>query len=145
MNVILPYSGKFLRGRNFYDETPARENLFPRKFFLQNVLADESSTVPSSCRSSKLSESWPILSSKHRANCGNFLWPTINSLNCEYILGVSSLPLAWQFFTDSDQHALIIKCGYLTIVSTLKMHAVGHHFHAGNYRGCSQTLWPCRK
>ena len=31
----IPYSGKFLRGRsfrNFHDQTPARENLFPRKF-----------------------------------------------------------------------------------------------------------------
>ena len=65
-------------------------------FFLQNVLADESSTVPLSRRSSKLSESWPILSSKHWANCGNFLRPTIN---CKYILGVSSLPLAWQFYS----------------------------------------------
>ena len=27
--------------------------------------------------------------------------------NCECILGVSSLPLAWQFFTDSNRHALI--------------------------------------
>ena len=27
--------------------------------------------------------------------------------NCEYILGVSSLPSAWQFFTYSDRHALI--------------------------------------
>ena len=33
------------------------------------------------------------------------LWSTRR--NCEYILGVSSLPLAWQFFTDSDRHALI--------------------------------------
>ena len=32
---LVPYSGKFLRGRNFLDfrdQTPARENLFPRKF-----------------------------------------------------------------------------------------------------------------
>ena len=31
----IPYSGKFWRGRNFRDfrdQTPARENLFPRKF-----------------------------------------------------------------------------------------------------------------
>ena len=76
-------------------------------FFLLNVLADELSTVPSSRRTSKLSESWLILSSKHQANCGNFLRPTINSQNCEYILGVSSLRLAWQFFTDSDRHILI--------------------------------------
>ena len=27
--------------------------------------------------------------------------------NCEYILRVSSLPLAWQFFTDNNRHALI--------------------------------------
>ena len=34
-NKQLPYSGKFSRGRNFRDfrdQTPARENLFPRKF-----------------------------------------------------------------------------------------------------------------
>ena len=74
-----------------------------KKFFLLNVLADESSTVPSSRRSNKLSESWPILSSKHR---GNFSWPTINSPQL-YILRVSSFPLAWQFFTDSNRHALI--------------------------------------
>ena len=33
--TYLPYSGKFSRGRNFRDfrdQTPARENLFPRKF-----------------------------------------------------------------------------------------------------------------
>ena len=30
--------------------------------------------------------------------------------------------------------------GSLTIVSMLKIHAVGHHFHAENCRGCSQTL-----
>ena len=45
----------------------------------------------------------------------------------------------WQRPTRFD------KCGNLTIVSTLKMHTVGHHFHAGNCRGCSQTLWPCRE
>ena len=27
--------------------------------------------------------------------------------NCEWILGVSSLPLAWQFFADSDVCAMI--------------------------------------
>ena len=58
--------------------------------------------------------------------------------NCECILGVSSLPLAWQFFTDSNRHALI-SVEILLSVLTLKMHAVGHHFHAGNCRGCSQT------
>ena len=32
---LIPYGGKFSRGRNFRDfrdQTPARENLFPRKF-----------------------------------------------------------------------------------------------------------------
>ena len=58
--------------------------------------------------------------------------------NCEYILAVSSLPLAWQFFTDSDRHT--DKRGNLTIISTLKMYAVGHNFHGGNCRGCGQTL-----
>ena len=30
-------------------------------------------------------------------------------------------------------------------VSTLKIHAMGHHFHARNCRGCGQTSWPCRE
>ena len=35
LNTYIPYSGKFSRGRNFRDfrdQMPARENLFPRKF-----------------------------------------------------------------------------------------------------------------
>ena len=43
-----------------------------------------------------------------------------------------------------QQPTCLDKHGNLTIVSTLKM-AVGHHFHAGNCRGCGQTLWPCRE
>ena len=31
------YSEKFLRGRNFRDQTPARENLFPQKFGLTKI------------------------------------------------------------------------------------------------------------
>ena len=39
--------------RDFRDQTPTRENLFLHKFLVDN----ESSTVPSSHRSSKLTES----------------------------------------------------------------------------------------
>ena len=105
MNVILPYSGKFSRGINFHDfhdQTPAHENLF------QNVLADESSTVPSSHRSSKLivrKLTYFVVEALSKLEIFRDLQST--RCNCEYILGVSSLPLAWQFFTDSDRHALI--------------------------------------
>ena len=77
----ISYSGKFLRGRNlldFQDQTPACENLFPQKFLLPTLIADELrklSTVCLSCRSSKLTEN---LSQNHRANCRNFSRPTIN-------------------------------------------------------------------
>ena len=43
--------------RDFHDQTPARKICSHENFFLQNVLANKSSTVPSSRRSSKLSES----------------------------------------------------------------------------------------
>ena len=56
----------------------------------------------------------------------------------------NSLPLAWQFFADSDRHALI---GVLTSYCCfdIEIHAEGHHFHVGNCRGYGQISWPCRE
>ena len=45
----------------------------------------------------------------------------------------------WQQPTHFDKH------GNLTTISTLKIHIVGHHFHARNCRGCGQTSRPCHK
>ena len=36
--TVIPYSGKFSWGRNFRDQTPARENLFLQKFFVDDEL-----------------------------------------------------------------------------------------------------------
>ena len=86
----------------------SHENFSRENFSLHKLLADnESSTVPSSrdpvnrrkvdlfCRRSieQTAEIFRDLRSTRR--------------NCEQIIEVSSLPLAWQFFADSDQHALI--------------------------------------
>ena len=76
----------------------------------------------------------------HRANRGNFSRPTItrsHHRNCEKILGVSSLPLVRQFFADSDRHALIsVLTSYCRF--DVEIQAEGHHFHAGNCRGCGR-------
>ena len=98
--VVEMYSGKFLRGRNFrnfHDQTPARENLFPRNFLPPKFLGDKLRTPNTVClspRSSKSTEklsqnhrAWTIqypayyMLSLHRTNCGNYSRPTITRLS----------------------------------------------------------------
>ena len=52
----------------------------------------------------------------------------------------------FQHRNDSKTSTLFKACrlrfekhGSLTIISMLKIHAMGHHFHVGNCRGCGQT------
>ena len=54
---FIPYSGKFSRGRNFRDQTPAREN-----FFLPKFLADELRTPSTVCLSPRSGKSTENLS-----------------------------------------------------------------------------------
>lgn len=104
--IRIPYSGKFLRGRNFCNFHNqklhvAHENEFSRKFLSpKNFLAADKLRKPSTMSSNggsstcNLTENWP-----HWANCRNFSRPTYDQLtcsrrSCNWILRVSSLHLA---------------------------------------------------
>ena len=74
------------------------------KFYADDELR-KSSTLSSGSHNS--TENWPILSSKLQKFSVSYNQPACCHCNCEWILGVSSLTLAWQLFVDSNPHALI--------------------------------------
>ena len=61
---------------------------------------------------------------------------------------VSSLPLAWQFFTDSNPCGLVSEVtSYYCYCFNVEIHSLSclgaSSFHVWNCRGCGQTLWLC--
>ena len=100
---ILPYSGKFSRGRNFReaeifaifrDQTPA-----PKNFLLTTSRAQY---LRAADQVNKKLTHFVVEAS---ANCGSLSQPTVNSPQLR--IDLSSLPLAWQFFAVSNRHTLV--------------------------------------
>ena len=93
--------------RDFHDQTQARKICSHENFFLQMFLLTSQAQClrvvdPVNCQKVDL---FCRRSIKQTAEIFRNLRSTRH--NCKYILGVNSLPLAWQFFTDSDRHTLI--------------------------------------
>ena len=122
----------------FCDQTPTRKNLFLRKFLppqiflltsrVQYLWAPDPVNRQVEEPSSKLQKVFTTYGQ---------LAVTANRFSVLAPFGVAG------FCRPRPTH--FDKCGNLTIVSMLKIHAMGHHFQAGNCRGCDQTLWPCRE
>ena len=143
MNVILPYSGKFSRF--------SRSNTSSQKFVPTKIFSSKMFLLTSQAQCLRVVD--PVNCQKVDLFCRRSIKQTAEIFrnlrstrrNCKYILGVSSLPLAWQFFTDSDRHTLISmeillsfrrwKCTLWVTISMRKI--VG-----GAVRHC---VWPCCK
>ena len=112
-------------------------------FFLQKLFADDELRKPSTLLASNSTKNWPMLSWKHQANAKSFATNTqlaCRHHNCEWILGVSSLPFAYR-----QRPTRFDKCGNLLLSfwcwNTHWVSWQGHRFHAWNCRRCGQTLW----
>ena len=111
MNVILPYGWEIVVRQKFsqfsWSNTSSQKFVPTKKFSSKMFLLMSRAQClrvadPVNCQKVDLFCHWSI---EHTAEIFCNLRSTRR--NCECILGVSSLPLAWQFFTDSDRHALI--------------------------------------
>ena len=122
------YSGKFSRGRNFRDfcdQTPAREICFNKKFSSKTFLLRMSRALLFRAADPVNRQKIDLFVVEDRANCGNFSQSMINSSVVTATANrsrVSSLLLAWQFFADSDRHALVsVVTSYSTLNYTLRV------------------------
>ena len=116
MNVILPYVGNF-RDTEIFAIFTIKHQLV--KFVPMKIFSSKMFLLTSRAQCLRVTD--PVNCQKVHLFCCRSIKQTAEIFcnlrstrcNCEYILGD----------------------GNLTIVSTLKMHAVGHHFHAENCRG----------
>ena len=137
----IPYRWKF--SRFLRSNTSSQKICSCEKFFLQNFLLSTS-------RAQCLRAADPVNQQKVDAFCRRSIeqiacFATYDQLAATANRSSELAPSLWHGGFSLSATYTLYKRGNVTIVSTLKIYAVGHHFLAGNCRGCGQTSWPCHE